>query len=948
MRRSFRPLSGLCVIVGAGLLAASCTDDGTNNPSNVGNAQQFLLRRAQSCDDLLASLKEDAVTKVNQYFDAQVANAKNGYMGIGIGRDMAADGKTGAPTQNAGTASNESSGGVPGPGSGSGGTSGAPMPPADPSSPSSDDRGGDSYGTGTNGSAASHSNTNTQVQGVDEADIVKTDGKYLYILHGQSLVVLNAWPASDLGQVSTFAVEGTPSEMFVATNADGTGQAVIYSTVDGAPIYKETGIKPRQEFSTDGSVGWGSAGGDIAMPAPPMGTGGSTGGASIGSAETPPTDPARKPDANVADPPEPSVDDNPMPDPLPPIMDGGVAPDATPNPVEPGTKPLPPDAPAGVDARPADQYVYYPQLVKLTVIDLKQAQPTLNREIYFEGQYTSSRRVADFVRTVLNGGAFGPALQYSPYISDYNQYPKTTAEWLPLFEKLRVDNIAKINATTIADWLPYYMVKQDGKLKGMTSSCSDYYVPKPGTTNSGLTQVHSIDLRAPNDAPRSSSIVGAVDTVYSNEKTMYLAARGWVNPTELIGKAISGSSGGVATPDTVTTSPGSVSSPPSAGGGSSGSSGSSTGTGGAPPAPIDAGAATPPMPPAQERGMGQAKLALEEEAPKPVSLARTFVHKFDLSANPAEPAYVASGVVKGAINNQFALDEDKNGFLRICTTEEIYNGPASKVNDLFVMTAVGNELKVVGSLENLAPNERIYSSRYVGDKAYIVTFRQVDPLFVIDLSVPVAPKKLGELKIPGFSEYMHPLDEGHLLTIGQLDRVLNLQIFDVTNPINPVQAFSFQFSPQDYGYSEAQQNHKAFTFFAEKKLLAFPFVSYGSQGPRSTLEVFHVDTSTGFKKLGAVDHSQFFQSGVRDYCGYYGMEVRRGVFLEDFVYSVSGGGVMVNNVSDLATTVAKMPLPAIVDASKGCGGYPVGDIAMPEPAPLPPDQGIADGGAAGI
>jgi uncharacterized secreted protein with C-terminal beta-propeller domain len=223
-------------------------------------------------------------------------------------------------------------------------------------------------------------------------------------------------------------------------------------------------------------------------------------------------------------------------------------------------------------------------------------------------------------------------------------------------------------------------------------------------------------------------------------------------------------------------------------------------------------------------------------------------------------------------------------------------------------------LDVVGQTPGLAEGERIFSARFLGDIGYIVTFRQVDPLFAIDLSDPENPKVLGELKIPGFSDYMHPLGDDHLLTIGrdidentQVDRGTALQIFDVSDPANPIASHKTVLGE---GYSEANHNHKAFNFYATEApdagLLAFPFVSY--QGDfSSTLELWEVSAENGFNRRGAVDHSDLVINDcgtpypVEDfyyYCGYQ-PQITRGVFIDEYIYSISYGGVRVHTVDDL-------------------------------------------------
>jgi len=316
---------------------------------------------------------------------------------------------------------------------------------------------------------------------------------------------------------------------------------------------------------------------------------------------------------------------------------------------------------------------------------------------------------------------------------------------------------------------------------------------------------------------------------------------------------------------------------------------------------------------------GYATTMSESLDKSPVSQVYTHLHAFDLTSDPAQPHYTASGTVPGSILNQFSLDIH-NGYLRVATTDDrVISGNeywwnTERVNHVFVLGTEGDSLTEVGSVRDLAPDERIYSARFLGDRGYLVTFRQVDPLFVLDLANPSAPTVLGELKIPGFSEYMHPLDENHLLTIGQ-DGGLALQIFDVTNPVSPKQKHKYVFSKEDmYGYSEAQSNHKAFNYYAPHKLLAFPFVGWGySNGSmRSSLELFDIDKDKGISRRGSIDHSALFgnEYGYYGSCGVYDAHVRRGLFLGNFVYSISYGGVIVNDISNLVEPLATLALDA--------------------------------------
>jgi hypothetical protein len=248
---------------------------------------------------------------------------------------------------------------------------------------------------------------------------------------------------------------------------------------------------------------------------------------------------------------------------------------------------------------------------------------------------------------------------------------------------------------------------------------------------------------------------------------------------------------------------------------------------------------------------------LEREA----SSNRSAVHRFAVSSEQQRTPYQGSGFVQGVVHDQFSIDE-LDGVIRIATTRTTWPNRdgdpmapdfwvQSTDNLVSTMRLKGGALELIGSTPPLAEGEQIRSARFLGDLAYVVTFRQIDPLFAIDLSNPESPKVLGELKIPGFSEYMHPLGDDHLLTIGrdideetQRDNGAILQIFDVSDPVTPMLAHKELVGA---GQSEASYNPKAFNFYADKGLLAFPFVSYASEFS-STLELWEVSAEIGFNR----------------------------------------------------------------------------------------------------
>jgi len=242
----------------------------------------------------------------------------------------------------------------------------------------------------------------------------------------------------------------------------------------------------------------------------------------------------------------------------------------------------------------------------------------------------------------------------------------------------------------------------------------------------------------------------------------------------------------------------------------------------------------------------------------------THIHKFALDGG--RPRYVASGTVRGHVNNQFSMSEYK-GHLRIATTDQGWGWGGERAdpgNHLFVMATRGSRLRQVGAIEDLARGERIYAARMMGDKGYLVTFRQTDPLFTLDLSDPERPRVAGELEINGFSSYIHPLDGDHLLTIGQdatkEGRVLgvHVQLFDVSNPAHPRRTAHARLTDRDgWSYSAAQWDHHAFTYDPHTGVLGVPMMSYAG-GPEKTFLglVLMKVSKDGFEELGRISHAR--------------------------------------------------------------------------------------------
>lgn len=289
----------------------------------------------------------------------------------------------------------------------------------------------------------------------------------------------------------------------------------------------------------------------------------------------------------------------------------------------------------------------------------------------------------------------------------------------------------------------------------------------------------------------------------------------------------------------------------------------------------------------------------------------TDILKFSLTGE--KPVFFAKGTVPGTIINQFSMDEYQGNF-RIATTVGW-----STYNNLYVLD---NSMNLKGKIENIAPGERIYSVRFMGARAYMVTFKTVDPLFVIDVSNPESPEILGELKIPGYSNYLHPYDENHVLGFGK-DAIelesewdpsskwayyqgMKVALFDVTDVANPVMEHCITIGDRGTE-SELLYNHKALLFSKEKELLAFPVelmeVPEAYEGEDSALYygdptfqglyVYNFNLADGFTLKGRITHSD-----VQGYWNRHDM-VHRGLYIGNVLYTLSNNTLKAHDLDTM-------------------------------------------------
>jgi inhibitor of cysteine peptidase len=269
----------------------------------------------------------------------------------------------------------------------------------------------------------------------------------------------------------------------------------------------------------------------------------------------------------------------------------------------------------------------------------------------------------------------------------------------------------------------------------------------------------------------------------------------------------------------------------------------------------------------------------------------------------SELTFEAKGSVPGTVLNQYSMDE-YNGNFRIATTWQ----KTTQMNNVYVLDM---NMSMVGKLENLAEGESIYSVRFMGDKGYIVTFKQVDPFFMIDLSNAAEPKVAGELKIPGYSSYLHPYDENHVIGLGKENSTVKLSLFDVTN-VNAPKEIAKYVIEADYADSEALYDPHAFLFDKDKQLLVVPISAYqyGVVDTSGREEIYSWATTAGFWQgafvfklttsgftlKGTVTHVENATSYGVD----YNQSVERALYIGNTLYTVSNAKVQLNSLDTLA------------------------------------------------
>ena len=449
------------------------------------------------------------------------------------------------------------------------------------------------------------------------------------------------------------------------------------------------------------------------------------------------------------------------------------------------------------------EYLTFPETT-VTLFDVTdRSAPRRMSETHLEGSPIAVRNVNNRARIVLQTG-FAQRLKFV----------QPTGNDEKALSAAQKANRKIVSTSGVDAWLPRsYVVRGNGAQTPVKTAIDCREVGRPaGNSGLGFTWVATVDLNTPNareGGRGSGGVIASGQTVYASAGNLFVANTDY-------GQNIGGPFPIIVSPPGIVV-PQRFTSPATA-----------------------VNAATKAK-----------KVAVAPQPQQP----QTAIHMFDLTP-PDGATYRASGIVPGTLLNQFSMSE-WDGNLRVATTTQRVDFGTQQASGIHVLRRSGRSLNEIGLIDGLGRTERIYAVRFVGDLGYVVTFRQTDPLYVIDLRKPTAPELVGELKIPGYSSYLQPIGPGRLLGIGQdateAGRVqgTQLSLFDVSNPRNPVRLTSYRIG----GSSQAEYDHHAFLWWPATHDVIVPFNTYDPSRnlPQNGVVVASV-TDTGISERGRITH----------------------------------------------------------------------------------------------
>ncbi|MEU4536375.1 beta-propeller domain-containing protein [Streptosporangium sp. NPDC023825] len=565
---------------------------------------------------------------------------------------------------------------------------------------------------------------------------------------------------------------------------------------------------------------------------------------------------------------------------------------------------------------------------RYVLVDLS-GKPEVIGALTPEGAHVDARMVGSTVRIVVRS---------QPRI----EFPDTGTQGLSDEERTR-RNAEVVAKAPIEAWLPKYeLTTADGATSDRAVDCGQVSHPAQYTGTSMLT-VHSLDLSRALAETAPIGVAADGDTVYGTGTSLYVTSNPswwWPRPIDrvIVEDAPAPTLTATTTPTpaapppsgsaTVTPAPGTLTPTPAV------TPASASGADPAPsllpeppaspvPDPTTTGTPAPTSPTDTPLPMETVSPS-DTTSPAPTTVPptaapepppeETEIHRFDITAAGA-PRYVASGKVSGRLLNQYSLSEHE-GHLRVATTSTAAQNAPSTLppaaapdtsSAVYVLDA--GTLAKTGEVGGLGRGERIYSVRFIGPVGYVVTFRQVDPLYTLDLRDPAAPRKTGELKITGYSAYLHPAGDGRLIGVGQeaseQGRTLGTQVslFDVGDPANPRRLS--QMFQKDSG-SEAEWDPHAFLYWAKTGMAVIPVSSWtGTEQSNGTALVLKIDDSA-VTRTGTIVHPR--PKPMKHARMAYDPGIRRSVVVGDSLWTVSDLGLKVSDMKDLADQ-AWIPFP---------------------------------------
>jgi hypothetical protein len=695
-----------------------------------------------------------------------------------------------------------------------------------------------------------YSTTNDQEAGVDEPDLVKTDGRLMVVLRQQPIGVQvvdvgTAAPKLDgflalpqLGEADGLFLVGQDA-VVIGGQTSLTDQSVgDQSTGDQSTGEQSTGEQSTGEQSTgeqstgDQSTGDQSTG--VVTPVPqapePVARTGSVGSASMGSASAGSASMgARLGRTGLAEPYGELV--NPG---------GPMIPVATPAPKAPALRAPALRAPAlkAPALKAVRTSLVMPvggstSLTDIVVVSLADpSKPSVVRTFSFKGEDEGARLINGQVVLVL---ASQPQLRWV--------YPVSAA---PAAQRAATAaNKAAIESSVVGDWLPSETVRTGHgtsvTVSTRATACSGTYHT---VVRAGLGTVSVVSVGPLSSSPGSEvTVVGNAENVYASGTDVYVATANWQDQL-------------------------------------------------GPGCPVPSGVACP----------------MEPATPAVVSPATgssTDIYGFDIS-DPSSPRYLGSGKVPGTLIGQYAMSE-YGGYLRVATTvgeptpAPVDGGaaPAQRSDNMVsVLQPKDGSLVTVGALSGLGRGEKIYSVRFEGDLGYVVTFNQTDPLYVIDLTNPRSPVLAGKLPLSGYSSFLQPLGNGLLLGVGQSvdqdlrTQGLQIEVLGVADPDKP--SLDSRQELGDNSTSEAETDPHALLWWPRSGLVVLPVDDYSGTGPSSAADVWTVGSSGALTRVGTLAQPAPSSS---DY-GY--SEIERAVVVGNDIYTVSEQGVMASDMSSLS------------------------------------------------